>query len=164
MAAKGSWVGAGTALLGVSLSDKVVRVDLPADEQGLLSIGDAVTVEMPDLTQVPATVVFVSQTATPPANGPATFEVRIEPDDPTVAAELDEAPVDVIVVSGSVQDVMAIPVSALVALLEGGYAVEVEASGGRTELVAVEVGFFGSNNMIAITSTELEPGDRVVVP
>jgi peptidoglycan hydrolase-like protein with peptidoglycan-binding domain len=164
LATKGSWVSAGTALLGVSLSDKVVRVDLPADEQGLLAVGDAVTVEMPDLTEVPAIVVFVSQTATPSANGPATFEVRIELNDPTVAAGLDEAPVDVIVVSDSVQDVMAIPVSALVALLEGGYAVEVDTGGGRIQLVAVEVGFFGSNNMIAITSTELEPGDRVVVP
>jgi peptidoglycan hydrolase-like protein with peptidoglycan-binding domain len=163
LATKGSWVSAGTALLGVSLSDKVVRVDLPADEQGLLAVGDAVTVEMPDLTEVPAIVVFVSQTATPSANGPATFEVRIELNDPTVAAGLDEAPVDVIVVSDSVQDVMAIPVSALVALLEGGYAVEVDTGGGRIQLVAVEVGFFGSNNMIAITSTELEPGDRVVV-
>jgi multidrug efflux pump subunit AcrA (membrane-fusion protein) len=81
-----------------------------------------------------------------------------------VAAGLDEAPVDVIVVSDSIQDVMAIPVSALVALLEGGYAVEVDAGGGRLELVAVEVGFFGSDNMIAITSAGLEPGDRVVVP
>lgn len=164
LATKGSWVGAGTALLGVSLSDKVVRVDLPADEQGVLTVGDAVTVELPDLTEVPATVVFVSQTATPSTNGPATFEVRIELDDPTVAAGLDEAPVDVIVVSDSVQDVMAIPVSALVALLEGGYAVEVDTGGGRIQLVAVEVGFFGSNNMIEITSAELEPGDWVVVP
>jgi len=164
LATKGSWVGVGTALLDVSLSEKVVRVDLPADEQGLLAVGDAVTVEMPDQSEVPATVVFVSQTATPSANGPATFEVRIELDDPTVAEGLDEAPVDVIVVSDSVQDVMAIPVSALVALLEGGYAVEVDAGGGRIQLVAVEVGFFGSNNMIAITSAELEPSARVVVP
>lgn len=164
LATSGSWVSAGTALLGVSPSDKVVRVDLPADEQGLLAVGDAVTVEMPDQTEVRATVVFVSQTATPSASGPATFEVWIELDDPSVSEGLDKAPVDVIVVSDSVQDVMAIPVSALVALLEGGYAVEVDAGGGRVQLVAVEVGFFGSNNMIEITSGALEPGDRVVVP
>jgi peptidoglycan hydrolase-like protein with peptidoglycan-binding domain len=161
---KGSGVGSGSAVLGVSLSDKVVRVDLPADEQGVLTVGDAVTVEMPDLTEVPATVVFVSQTATPSEFGPATFEVLVELDDPTAAAGLDEAPVDVIVVSDSVQDVMAIPVSALVALLEGGYAVEVDTGGDRTQLVAVDVGFFGSNNMIAITSAALQPGEQVVVP
>jgi len=59
---------------------------------------------------------------------------------------------------------MAVPVSALVALLEGGYAVEVDTGGGRTQLVAVEVGFFGSNNMVQITSAALQPGDQVVVP
>jgi len=164
LAAKGSAVGVGAPLLGVSLSDKKIRVDLPADEQGVLTIGDAVIVEMPDTSEVPATVVSVSQTATPQANGPATFEVLVELDDPAVAEGLDEAPVDVIVVSDSVESVMAIPVSALVALLEGGYAVEVDTGGGRTQLIAVEVGFFGDNNMIEITSGALEPGDQVVVP
>jgi hypothetical protein len=32
------------------------------------------------------------------------------------------------------------------------------------QLVAVDVGFFGSNNMIAVTSDSLQPGDQVVVP
>ena len=164
LAIKGSPVNPGSMVLGISLSEKVVRVNLPASEQGMLAVGDVVAVEMPDSTEVPATVVFVSQTATASASGPAWFEVRIELDDPTVAEGLDEAPVDVIVVADSVEDVMAIPVSALVALLEGGYAIEVDAGGGRTRLVAVEVGFFGSNNMVEVTSAELQPGDRVVVP
>jgi len=163
---QGSGVFEGSPVLGISLTDKVVRVDLPADEQGLISVGDAVIVEMPDNSEVPASVVFVSQIAMPAANNwePATFEVLIAFDDPSVAEGLDEAPVDVIVVSDSVEDVMAIPVSALVALLEGGYAVEVEAGGGVTRYIAVEVGFFGDNNMVEITSAELQPGDQVVVP
>jgi peptidoglycan hydrolase-like protein with peptidoglycan-binding domain/biotin carboxyl carrier protein len=166
LAIKGSGVGAGTMVLQISLSEQAVRVNLPASKQGLLAVGDAVTVEMPDQSEVPATVVFVSETATPAQNAwdPATFEVLIELDDPTVAEGLDEAPVDVIAVSDSVEDVMAIPVSALLALLEGGYAVELDTGGGQTQLVAVEVGFFGSNNMVQITSAELQPGDRVVVP
>jgi len=164
LATKGSGVGAGSMILAISLSEKVVRVNLPANKQGVLAVGDAVIVEMPDHTEVAATVVFVSQTATPAASGPATFGVLIELDDPAVAAGLDEAPVDVIVVSDSVEDVTAIPVSALVALLEGGYAVEVDAGGGLTQLVAVDIGFFGSNNMVQITSAALQPGDRVVVP
>ena len=52
----------------------------------------------------------------------------------------------------------------MVALLEGGYAVEVDTAIGEPRLVAVEVGFFGSNNMIAVTSDALQSGDRVVVP
>jgi len=163
---QGSGVGEGSPVLGISLTEKVVRVDLPADEQGLLSVGDAVIVEMPDNSEVPASVMFVSQTATPGANDwePATFEVLIVFDDPSVAEGLDEAPVDVIAVSDLVENVMAVPVSALVALLEGGYAVEVETGGGLTRYIAVEVGFFGDNNMVEISSAELLPGDQVVVP
>jgi multidrug efflux pump subunit AcrA (membrane-fusion protein) len=139
---------------------------LPANDQGVLAVGDAVSVEMPDNALVAATVVFVSQTATSGQNqwDPAWFEVRIELDDSSVAAGLDEAPVDVIIVSDSVSDVMAIPVSALVALLEGGYAVEVDTGNGQVQLIAVEVGFFSSNNLIEIISGDLEPGDQVVVP
>jgi peptidoglycan hydrolase-like protein with peptidoglycan-binding domain len=166
LATKGSSVVQGTPLLGISLSEKVVTMALPAEDQGVLDVGEAVSVELPDNTLVPATVVYVSQTAIPGQNqfDPATFEVRIELDDPSAAAGLDEAPVEVIIISDSVEGVTAIPVSALVALLEGGYAVEVGMGNGQVDLIAVEVGFFGTNNMIEITSGALEPGDQVVVP
>jgi peptidoglycan hydrolase-like protein with peptidoglycan-binding domain len=164
MALKGSSVGAGSTVLDLTLTEKVVYIALPADQQGILAAGDAVTVELPDDTLVPATVTSISQSATPTAGGGATFEAQATLDEPDAVAELDEAPVDVIVVSDSVEGVIAVPVSALVALLEGGYAVEVDAAGGRTQLVPVEVGFFSSNNMVQITSAALQPGDRVVVP
>jgi len=152
----------------VGLSNKIVRVFLPLDDEGLLAVGDPVTVELPDLSEVPGTVVFVPQAPTPTNYGSTAFEVLVEIDDPAAAAGLaefsDETSVDVILILDSVDDVMAIPVSALVALLEGGYAVEVDTAIGEPRLVAVEVGFFGSNNMIAVTSDGLQPGDRVVVP
>ena len=163
VAAEGSRVNNGSAVLGISSSDKVVRMDLPAAQQGLLAAGDSVIVELPDFSEVAATVISVSQAATRAGDGPATFEIYVQLDDPTPAAGLDEAPVDVIVVSGSVEDVMAIPVSALIALLEGGYAVEVETGNGTVQLVAVDVGFF-ADGFVEVTSDTLEPGDLVVVP
>ena len=60
------------------------------------------------------------------------------------------------------EDVIAVPVAALLALAEGGYAVEVDAGGGATRLVAVEPGFFADG--LVEVSGGLEPGDRVVVP
>ena len=158
----------------VGLSSRIVRVFVSLDDEGLLAVGDPVTVELSDFSEIPGTVVFVPQTPTASAYGPATFQVLVElgdvsgVDDPTVAATLaelpDETSVEVIFSSDAVTDVMAIPVSALVALLEGGYAVEVDTGSGGPTLVAVEVGFYGSNNMIAVTSDDLQPGDRVVVP
>ena len=149
-------------------SNRIVRVFLPTNDEGLLSVGDPVTVELPDFSQVPGTVVFVPQAPTMSASGSASFHVLVDVDDPAAVAALaglpDETSVDVIFVSDAVQDVMAVPVTALVALLEGGYAVEKKTALGQPQLVAVEVGFFGANNMIAVTSDALQPGDQVVLP
>jgi len=161
---KGSWVGVGSVIMGISLSEQVVQFGLPAKNQALLAVGDAVIIELPDNTEVPAAILSVSQVGTQLDNGQVVFEILIALDDPTVAAGLDEAPVDVIIIIDSVEDVMAIPVSALVALLEGGYAVEVDAGNDTTQYIAVEVGFFSSNNLIEITSGELQPGDQVILP
>ena len=163
---EGNVIGAGSNVLDISFSPKVVRMDLPSDEQGLLVVGSEVVVELPDQSKVPASVISVSNTAEAPINGPglATFDVVIELSDSQLALGLDEAPVEVIVVSDSVVDVMAIPVSALVALLEGGYAVELDTGNGTRKYVGVETGFFGEDGMIEIVSSELEPGDRVVIP
>ena len=163
---EGNVVGAGSSVLDISFSPKVVRMDLPSDEQGSLVSGSEVIVELPDQSKVPASVISVSNIAENPTNGfgLATFDVVIELSDSQLALGLDEAPVEVIVVSDSVVGVMAVPVSALVALLEGGYAVELDTGNGTKRYVGVETGFFGENGMIEIVSPELEPGDRVVIP
>ncbi len=164
IATEGTLVGANSQIVGVSHSAKVVRLNLPANQQGLLAQNDEVTVELPDSTIVPAVVTYVAQTATVSQQGGATFEVFIELSDQTSTDGLDEAPVDVIVVSDSVENVMTVPVSVLLSLLEGGFAVEKDLGGGQIALVAVEVGFFGDNGMIEISSDQLSPGDRVVIP
>ena len=102
--------------------------------------------------------------------------------DEAAGADLDAAPVDVIVVTDSRENVMTVPVGALLALIEGGYAVEIvdsdragadasaspdgasSASGDApTHLVRVEPGLF-DDGWVEITADGLEPGDAVVVP
>ncbi len=163
LASEATGVNPGSSILGVSTSEKVVRLDLPAANQGLIAAGDAVVVELPDFTEASATVVSVAQTATRTQEGGATFEVLIDLDDPSLAAQLDEAPVHVFVRSDSVENVLAIPVTSLVALLEGGYAVEFVDESGFTSLIPVEVGFF-ADGLVEVTSGSLQPGDLVVVP
>lgn len=158
----GSTVNAGTAVLAISSADKFVTFDLPAADQGLLAVGQDVTIEMPDGSDTPGTVLSVASVATG-GQGEATFEVRIVLDDPSVAAGLDEAPVDVEVISDSVSNVVAVPVSALVALAEGGYAVEVDTGNGSTQLVAVDPGFY-ADGLVEVESSGLRVGDMVVVP
>ncbi len=158
----GTVVGEGVAVLGVTGSDIVVALDLPAADQDLVSVGDLVTVELPDGTDVEATVDSVDEIATIGDDGTAVFEVTILLTDPDAASGLDEAPVDVDIVTDSVEGVMAVPVAALIALAEGGYAVEV-AGTEPARLVGVTPGFF-ANGMVEVTSDDLSIDDMVVVP
>ena len=57
---------------------------------------------------------------------------------------------------------LAVPVNALLALAEGGYAVEVERDG-RRALVGVETGLF-ADGQVEVSGQGLAAGDRVVVP
>lgn len=163
LASVGSRVNAGNPVLAVSSSEKVVRLNLPARNQGIVAVGDEVIVVMPDFSEATGLVTSVATTASVDQSNEAVFEVIVELDDPTVAEGLDEAPVDVDVISDSVEDVLAVPVSALIALSEGGYAVRVDTSGSGQELVAVDPGFF-AGGLVEITSGGLQAGDRVVVP
>ncbi len=161
LASVGSSVNAGTPVLGVSSADQFVTFDLPAADQGLVVVGQEVIVEMPDGSDTAGTVIEIDSVATG-GQGNATFGVKIVLDDPAVAAGLDEAPVDVEVISDSVLDVIAVPVSALVALAEGGYAVEMQTATG-TQLVSVEPGFY-AGGLVEVKSGGLSVGDLVVVP
>jgi hypothetical protein len=78
-----------------------------------------------------------------------------------VAEGLDQAPVDVRAVSEAVENVLAVPVSALLALAEGGYAIEL-VDGTGTTLVSVDPGFF-ADGWVEITG-DVQVGDVVVVP
>ncbi len=162
LASVGSSVNAGTAVLGISSADQFVTFDLPAADQGLVVIGQEVIIEMPDGSDAGGVVIEIDRVASG-GQGSATFGVKIVLDDPSVAVGLDEAPVDVEIISDSVSNVVAVPVSALVALAEGGYAVEVDAGNGTTRLVAVEPGFY-ADGLVEVESDGLSIGDMVVVP
>jgi hypothetical protein len=59
--------------------------------------------------------------------------------------------------------VLAVPVTSLLALLGGGYAVEVHVSSVATRLVAVEAGVY-ADGWVEVTGVGLEVGAEVVVP
>ena len=161
LASVGSSVNPGSPVLGISSADQFVTFNLPASDQGLVTVGQEVIVEMPDGSDAGGTVIEIDSVATA-GQGEATFGVKVVLDDPSVALGLDEAPVDVEIISDSVSNVMAIPVSALVALQEGGDAVEMQAGTG-TQLVAVEPGFY-ADGLVEVESAGLSIGDMVVVP
>jgi len=83
-------------------------------------------------------------------------------DHPSVALHFDAAPVTVNVTDRRVSGVLAVPVTALVALAGGGYGVWVDAAGSR-HLVAVTTGLF-ANALVQVTASQIQAGDLVEVP
>jgi hypothetical protein len=168
LASLGSRVGGGAPVLKGTTPDRVVSLELEADSQELLEKGAAVTVELPDGSTTPAHVSSIGrvahpgeETGMPGETSPATIDVTITLDKPSAAGSLDQAPVTILVVTDAHEDVLAVPVNALVALLEGGYAVEVQAADGSRHYVGVELGLF-QDGWVEITGTGLE-GQKVVV-
>jgi peptidoglycan hydrolase-like protein with peptidoglycan-binding domain len=156
--------GAPTALYDATSTRRAVTVDLdPADEE-LAEIGAKATVTLPDGSTVMATVDSVGTAATATdtesedPSAEATIPVSLTLDNPTKVAGLSAAPVTVDLTRETRKQVAAVPVTALVALAEGGFAVRLESG----ELVAVETGLYAAG-YVEITAG-LEAGDRIEVP
>jgi hypothetical protein len=81
---------------------------------------------------------------------------------PRAAGGLDQAPVTVNIVSARASGVLAVPISALVALAGGGYAVQV-ITGGTAHLTGVRTGLF-SSSLVQVAGSGLRAGLRVEVP
>ncbi|SDT43210.1 peptidoglycan-binding domain-containing protein [Jiangella sp. DSM 45060] len=145
----------------------VVVVALDPAQQHLVAPGTAATVLLPDGATTAATVSAVSPVATAADTddadtSTATIGVTVALADPAVAGALDAAPVDVGLVAAEAQDVLAVPVGALVALAEGGYAVQV-VDGGQAAFVPVETGMFASG-LVEVSGAGIEDGTVVGVP
>ena len=120
------------------------------------------TIELPDGTEPAGTVREVGRVATVAQDGTTTVPVTIDIDDPSGLPALDAAPVVVDVVTDRREDVLAVPVNALVALLEGGYAVEVVGDDGSRRYVGVETGLF-EDGLVEVSGDGLEAGTDTVV-
>lgn len=189
-AALGTMVGQAGAVLSGTSSRRVVSLDLDAADRAEFAVGKAVEVKLPDGSTVAGKIASISRIAASSTdqqgNTTTTIPVSITLDDPTAAADLDQASVTITVVRSSRENVLTVPVNALLALREGGYAVEVVDGGGsstaapsasaspgsaagsvspktRTNLVRVVPGLFDHGN-VEITATGIQPGDLVVVP
>ena len=173
----------GTKVLEATLARQVVSVDLDARRQGLAKVGDGVEVELPTGRQVRGRVAAVAKVAESSsgsgdggddspagANGgrggqdgdDPTVKVTVALDDPSDTGGLEQSPVRVRFSGQRAENVLAVPVSALLALAEGGYAVEVVEAANR-RLVPVETGLF-ARGQVQVSGPGLSEGMRVVVP
>jgi len=163
-AAVGGTVGPGAPVLAATTAHRVVTLDLSASREDLVKAGQAVTITLPDDTTVDGRVRSIGRVATAGQNGsPTTVPVTIDFAAGVKLPDLDAAPVTVHVVTNQHDNVLTVPVNSLVALLEGGYAVEVMAPDGTRRYVGVQLGLF-QDGKIEVSGTGISAGDLVVVP
>jgi peptidoglycan hydrolase-like protein with peptidoglycan-binding domain len=158
----------GAELMDTSSTRRIVTVDLDADLQSLVQVGDKVTVELPNASTIRGRIASVGKVAESAQDqngedvGP-TIEVQVELRRGAKTGAFDEAPVDVSLAKETAENVLSVPVDALLALSEGGYAVEVVNADGSTRLVAVEPGMY-ADSLVEITGNGVKEGMKVVVP
>lgn len=162
IADRGALITPGMPILELSDPEQEVFLQLPVDKRDLVEEGDAVRVTLPDDSVVAATISSVGNVVTYlDPDAPGVIDVTILLDDPALGASFEESPVDVEIVSNEVRGALAVPVNALLALAEGGYALEVD-RGGAVLLVAVETGVF-VDGLVEVTG-DIAAGDMIIVP
>jgi peptidoglycan hydrolase-like protein with peptidoglycan-binding domain len=152
---------------------RVITVELEVADQRLAVRDAAVTVTLPDDRTTAgriagsATVIQTSDSGDGGA-GPddssieTTVEVTVAVDDQQALSGLDEASARVAFTAGTREDVLTVPVAALLALAEGGYGLQV-VDGDHSRVVAVTTGMFAGGR-VEVTGDGLTAGTTVGVP
>jgi peptidoglycan hydrolase-like protein with peptidoglycan-binding domain len=168
----------GSAVLTASSTTPEVTIALDAAQQSEVKVGEHVTITLPDGHNTPGVVSSVGTVATAPSSASSggsgsssggsasipTITVEVTLSNPKAAGHLNQAPVVVTITTGSVSSALVVPVDALLAQANGGYAVEVTGPRGH-HLVAVSPGEFDdAAGLVQVSGAGLAAGQRVVVP
>jgi multidrug efflux system membrane fusion protein len=146
-AALGSVVQPGAEVLATTGTARVATVDLNLSDQRLAKKGAAVQVTLPDGSETKAKITGV-ETVVVPATGqePASTKIVVTIGFTKSPQGLNQASVTVDFTASQRKDVLTVPVTALLALAEGGYGVQV-VDGTSTRIVAVETGLFADGQV-----------------
>ncbi|MFN8041188.1 MAG: peptidoglycan-binding domain-containing protein [Acidimicrobiales bacterium] len=144
---------ASSPVLDLTRSRRVVSTTVKVSDRGKLQVGEAVIVTFPDGVDHGGHITDIGQVATKGsgANAAATVPVSIALDDPGVVdPALVSTPVQVQVPTQVAKAAAAVPTTALVALKEGGYAVQLadtnpDGSVKPGKLVKVDVGLYADS-------------------
>jgi hypothetical protein len=182
----GSGSGGGGTVLTATSTTPIVTVALDVTQEYLVKPGNAVSVVLPDGTStIGGHVQTIGNVATCPGgagngnggspadqspcsssgsnnNSTPTVTVTITLDSTPAGATLDQAPVNVNITTQRADNVLAVPVNALLALQGGGFGVDV-VTGSTSHLVGVTTGLY-SSTLVQITGTGITAGTLVEVP
>jgi hypothetical protein len=178
-----------TVMQGTSTA-RQVQVALDASQQTEVAVRDKVSITLPNNHTTPGVVSSVGAVATCPSSSGSggsssssgapgtdtcssggsgsstpTITVNVTPSHPAATGRWDQAPVKVGITTATVRGALVVPVTALLAQSDGGYAVEVVGAGARNHLVPVSLGLFDDGDgLVQVIGSRLAAGQEVVVP
>jgi peptidoglycan hydrolase-like protein with peptidoglycan-binding domain len=146
-------------VIEVTEPDLFATIDVSARKKRAFEGDPVIEVETADGSRYPATVESITAQQSQDAFGGQNYRVRLQ-----IGVTDDQEPGDASIEAIDVlaENVLTVPAQALVALIEGGYAVELVQPDGTTQYTAVEIGEF-ADGWVEVTGDVAE-GDQVVVP
>ncbi|MCS7479214.1 peptidoglycan-binding protein [Umezawaea endophytica] len=162
----GDQTGQGGELFATTATTRIVDATLKLANQQLAVVGAKVGLNLPGGTRTTGTFSSVGTPTEKPGAGEqkeTVIPVVVTLDDPAAAGSLQEASVTVSVPSARREDVLSVPVGALLAISPDEFGVEVVQADGTTRKVAVKTGLFAGGR-VEVSGDGLEAGQRVVVP
>ena len=170
----GTVLGDGTEVMETTSTRRVVSVDLDTNKQSLARKGDGVVVTLPSGRTVRGRITRVGKVAEVEQDGgsgdtgegggdeDSTISVTVTLKSARAGRRLDRAPVSVGLAAQVKKKVLAVPVTALLAQVGGGYAVQVQTESGiRT--IRVKAGLF-ADGLVEVSGRGLREGMKVVIP
>jgi peptidoglycan hydrolase-like protein with peptidoglycan-binding domain len=154
----------GEAVLDITGSEQVVSLEVGVNDRDSFDVDTEVTVVLPGGDEVAGTVAALAVVEVRTGEGEDTEQVaQVEIAlDEQVGDDLIGASAEVIVAVDEREDVLLVPVNALLALSEGGYGLEVVADDGAGQIVAVTTGLF-ADGKVQVVGDEIAEGTVVGV-
>ena len=157
-----SQIGSDGAINIASKSLQKVEIQVSVADQNLVVKGSEVEIELPDESTIVGLVDEVGSFAVVPQDGDPFLEISIAVEGSTEYFKWTGAVVTVNATKELAKGVLASPVNGLLALLSGGYALEIITKTGTT-LVPVETGIY-ADGWVEIHGSGLQPGTEIIVP
>jgi len=158
-----------SALYTYTGAAKMVTVELEMSDERLAKVGDPVEVVLPDGRTTAGKIVDAHTVADSDDSGGSgqseattKIEVTVTVEDQQALAGLDGASMDVRFTASKRENVLTVPVAALLALAEGGYGVQV-IEGTASRIQPVETGLFAGGR-VEVSGQGLAEGMTVGMP
>ena len=158
----------------VTTTARTVTVPLDPTNAPTVSLGEPVTITLPSNSTTPGTITAIgpvppsvsssssSTQGTSSSAATPSEQLTVTPSDLTATGTLTGVAVQVSLTTEEAANVLAAPISALLALAGGGYGVEIVERSGMNRLVGVTTGLY-SNTLVEMRGSGIVAGTKVVV-